>query len=139
MSEVVVTSGEQLKQIIQAGNHTLIADEPTAAGGSDAGPGPYDFLLAGLGACTSMTLQLYARRKGFPLERVEVRLSQSRIYAEDCADCESKDGYVTRIDRHITLSGPLSEEQRARLMEIARRCPVHKTFSAEISIKDTLR
>ncbi len=138
MPEVVVTSSGHLKQIIQAGNHMLIADEPAAGGGADSGPGPYDLVLAGLGACTSMTLQMYAKRKGFPLERVEVRLSQSRIHADDCADCESKEGYVTRIDRFITLSGPLTEEQRTRLMEIARRCPVHRTLSAEISIEDRL-
>ena len=138
MSEVVVTSTGNLKQLIQAGRHTLIADEPVDAGGADAGPGPYDLLLAGLGACTSMTLQMYARRKGFPLETVEVKLSHSRIHAADCADCETKDGYVTRIDRHIKLTGPLSGEQRTRLLEIAARCPVHRTLSAEISIEDTL-
>ena len=138
MSEVLVTTREGLSQTIQAGNHTFTADEPVDAGGTDAGPGPYDLLLAGLGACTSMTLEMYARRKGFPLERVTVKLSHSRIHAEDCADCDTKDGYITRIDRHIRLIGPLSDEQRARLMEIASRCPVHRTLSAEISIKDTL-
>jgi putative redox protein len=138
MSEVVVTSGENLKQLIRAGNHTLVADEPADAGGGDAGPSPYDLLLAGLGACTSMTLQLYARRKQFPLEKVEVTLSQSRIHGKDCADCDTKDDYVTRISRHIKLIGPLNDEQRARLMEIARRCPVHRVLSAEISVEDSL-
>jgi len=138
MPDVIVTSSENLKQVIKAGAHTFISDEPIEAGGYGAGPGPYELLLAALGSCTSMTLLLYARQKGFPLEAVEVKLNHARIHAEDCADCETKDGFVTRIDRSIKLSGPLSDQQRARLMEIARRCPVHRTLSAEISIKDTL-
>lgn len=138
MSNVVVSSEGFLKQSIKAGAHTLIADEPREAGGSDAGPDPYSLLLAALGACTSMTLQLYAKRKGWPLERVEVRLSHSRIHAEDCEDCATKQGYINRIERHIALTGPLSDEQKTRLLEIAQHCPVHRTLTSEISIKDYL-
>ena len=138
MAEVIVSSIGYLKQQITAGTHTLIADEPREAGGSDAGPDPYSLLLAALGACTAMTLQIYARRKEWPLEKVEVRLRHSRIHAEDCVDCETKAGYVDRIERYISLRGPLSEEQKARLLEIAQRCPVHKTLTSEISIKDFL-
>lgn len=136
MSEVIVSSVGFLKQEITAGNHRLVADEPKEAGGSDEGPDPYSLLLAALGACTSMTLQLYAKRKGWPLEKVEVKLSHSRIHAEDCEDCHTKAGNVSRIDRRISLTGPLSEEQKARLLEIAQHCPVHRTLTSEISIKD---
>jgi putative redox protein len=138
MSEVTVSSDGFLTQEITAGNHTLVADEPREAGGTDAGPDPYSLLLGALGACTSMTLQLYARRKGWPLEKVEVRLVHSRIHAQDCLDCKSAQGYVSRIERHISLTGPLSDEQKARLLEIAQHCPVHKTLTSEISIKDYL-
>ena len=138
MAEVIVTSDGYLKQIIKAGPHTLIADEPREAGGSDAGPDPYSFLLAALGACTSMTLQMYAKRKGWPLEKVEVSLTHSRIYAKDCEVCATKEESISRIERFISLTGPLSDEQRARLLEIARRCPVHRTLTSEISIIDYL-
>jgi putative redox protein len=138
MSEVIVSSDGFLKQQIRAGAHTLIADEPREAGGSDAGPDPYSFLLAALGACTSMTLQLYAKRKGIPLERVQVSLRNSRIHAKDCETCESKEGKIEEIERYISLTGPLTDEQKQRLLEIARRCPVHKTLTSEIVIKDFL-
>jgi putative redox protein len=138
MAEVIVSSVGFLKQEIVAGKHKFHADEPADAGGSDAGPDPYSLLLSALGACTAMTLQLYARRKQWPLERVEVSLRNERIHASDCDDCESKDGMITRIERYISLTGPLDEEQRARLLEIAQRCPVHRTLSAEISIRDFL-
>jgi len=138
MPEVIVSSVGFLKQEITAGNHRLVADEPKEAGGSDEGPDPYSLLLAALGACTSMTLQLYAKRKGWPLERVEVRLTHSRIHAEDCESCVTKAGKISRIDRHISLVGPLSDEQKARLLEIAQHCPVHRTLTSEISIKDYL-
>ncbi|HXU36168.1 MAG TPA: OsmC family protein [Blastocatellia bacterium] len=138
MSEVIVSSVGFLKQEITAGNHRLVADEPKEAGGSDEGPDPYSLLLGALGACTSMTLQLYAKRKNWPLEKVEVRLSHSRIHAEDCESCVTRQGYITRIDRRITLTGPLSDEQKTRLLEIAQHCPVHKTLTSEISIKDYL-
>lgn len=138
MAEVIVSSDGYLRQEITAGNHTLIADEPIEAGGAGAGPDPYSLLLAALGACTAMTLQIYARRKEWPLEKVEVRLRHSRIHAEDCEDCSTKEGRVDRIERHISLTGELTEEQRTRLLEIAGRCPVHRTLSSEISIKDSL-
>src|SRR5712692_4375387 len=134
MAEVVVSSEGYLRQNIAAGQHTLIADEPREAGGSDAGPDPYSFLLAALGACTSMTLQLYARRKNWPLERVEVSLIHSRVHAEDCADCEPQQHKLDRIERFISVTGPLSQEQKARLLEIAERCPVHKTLASGVSI-----
>lgn len=138
MSEVIVSSDGFLKQQVTAGAHRLIADEPREAGGSDAGPDPYSFLLAALGACTSMTLQLYAKRKGIPLEKVQVSLRNSRVYAKDCENCESKEGKIEEIERYISLTGPLTDEQRHRLLEIASRCPVHKTLTSEIVIKDFL-
>ena len=138
MSEVIVSSDGFLKQRITAGNHTLIADEPREAGGSDAGPDPYSFLLAALGTCTSMTLQLYARHKGIPLEKVQVSLRNARIHAKDCEICDSKEGKIERIERYISLTGPLTNEQKQRLLEIAQRCPVHKTLTSEIVIQDFL-
>jgi putative redox protein len=116
------------------GRHALTADEPVSAGGRDAGPNPYELLLMSLGACTSMTLRLYARRKQLPLTRVSVRLRHSRIHAEDCADCETKSGFIDRIDREIELEGELDSQQRQRLLEIADMCPVHRTLTGEISI-----
>jgi putative redox protein len=104
-------------------------------GGFDSGPGPYDLLLAGLGACTAMTLRLYAERKALHLDKVSVRLSHSKIHAADCAACETKEGMLDRIDRAITLSGRLDQSQRARLMEIADKCPVHRTLTSEIEIR----
>ncbi len=122
-------------QEIRTGRHLLVADEPVALGGGGSGPGPYEYLLAALGACTSMTIRMYAARKSWPLQRVAVLLRHARIHAEDCAECETKTGMVDRIERDITLEGELSAEQRARLMEIADKCPVHRTLTAEISIK----
>ncbi len=127
----------QLQQEIVAGVHHLLADEPVNAGGRDSGPGPYDFLLAALGACTSMTLRLYANRKELPLRRVQVRLRHSRIHAADCAECETKEGMLDRIERVIALEGDLDAGQRARLMEIADKCPVHRTLTSEIDIRTT--
>lgn len=138
--EVVVRGGGQgFAQEITAGPHRLMADEPAAAGGRDTGPDPYALLLASLGSCTSMTIALYARRKQWPLEGVTVRLRHSRIHAKDCADCETKDGTLDRIDREIELAGPLGDEQRQRLLEIASRCPVHRTLVSEIDIRTQLR
>jgi putative redox protein len=132
---VVVESGkETLAQILLDGRHRLVADEAQSAGGADAGPNPYELLLMSLGACTSMTLRLYARRRQWPLELVRVRLSHRRIYAEDCASCETKTGLVDRIEREIELQGALDDAQRARLLEIADKCPVHRTLTSEISI-----
>jgi uncharacterized OsmC-like protein len=122
-------------QEIIAGKHRLVADEPVDSGGQDSGPGPYDLLLASLGACTSMTIRLYADRKKIPLQRVEVRLRHFRVYATDCAECETKEGMVDHIDREISLDGDLSAEQRAKLMEIANKCPVHRTLTSEINIR----
>jgi uncharacterized OsmC-like protein len=126
-----------LQQEIIAGRHHLIADEPKDAGGLGSGPGPYDLLLAALGACTSMTLRLYADRKKLPLTRVSVRLRHGRIYAADCAECETREGMLDRIERAITLEGELTAEQRARLLEIADKCPVHRTLTSEIDIRTT--
>jgi putative redox protein len=127
-----------LVQEVRAGPHLLLADEPLDAGGTDRGPNPYDLLLAALGSCTSMTLRMYADRKGLPLERVEVRLRHSRIHAADCAECETEEGRVDLIEREIALAGALSPEQRQRLLEIADRCPVHRTLSGEIAIRSRL-
>lgn len=123
-----------LQKITSSGHHFL-ADEPVSVGGTDAAPTPYDYLLAGLGACTSMTVGLYARRKKWPLEDVTVALRHSRIHARDCADCETKDGMLDRIELEIELAGPLTPEQRAKLMEIASKCPVHRTLISEIDVK----
>jgi uncharacterized OsmC-like protein/pimeloyl-ACP methyl ester carboxylesterase len=134
--EVVVreTRNGKFQQTVTVGPHQLIADEPAAAGGDDSGPGPYDFLLAGLGACTSMTIRLYADRKGLPLERTTVALRHSKIHAQDCAECETKEGMLDQIDKVITLEGPLDADQRKRLMEIAEKCPVHRTLTSEVRI-----
>jgi uncharacterized OsmC-like protein/alpha/beta superfamily hydrolase len=123
---------------VRAGRHQLIADEPRAAGGADQGPSPYDYVLAGLGACTAMTLRMYADRKGWPLEGVTVRLRHDKIHAADCADCETREGRIDQIRRELALAGPLDAEQRARLLEIADRCPVHRTLLSEIAITTTL-
>jgi uncharacterized OsmC-like protein len=125
----------KFQQDIISGTHHLTADEPVQVGGLDSGPGPYDLLLASLGACTSMTLRLYAERKKLPLTRVEVRLRHSRIYATDCAECETKEGMLDRIERVITLEGNLDADQRARLLEMADKCPVHRTLKSEIDIR----
>ena len=128
------TRKSKFNQIITVGPHHLVADEPVAAGGEDAGPGPYDFLLAGLGACTSMTMRLYADRKSLPLDRVTVTLKHSKIYAKDCAECETQDGMLDQIERDIAIDGALDAEQRKKLMEIADKCPVHRTLTSEIRI-----
>ncbi|MBK3664558.1 OsmC family protein [Bradyrhizobium diazoefficiens] len=128
------TRKSKFNQIVTVGPHHLVADEPAAAGGEDAGPGPYDFLLAGLGACTSMTMRLYADRKSLPLDRVTVTLKHSKIYAKDCAECETRDGMLDQIERDIAMDGALDAEQRKKLMEIADKCPVHRTLTSEIRI-----
>jgi uncharacterized OsmC-like protein len=134
-SVLVRGSAAGFAQEIQAGKHRLHADEPAAAGGADTGPSPYDLLLAALGACTSMTLGAYARRKAWPLEDITVRLRHSKVHAADCSDCETRDGMLDRIERDIHLAGPLTNEQREKLMEIAGKCPIHRTLTSKIEIK----
>jgi len=125
-------------QSVQVGAHRLVADEPRDLGGLDTGPAPYEYLLAALGACTSMTIRMYADRKQWPLERVVVRLHHGKIHAQDCAECETKVGKVDHITREIELHGDLSEEQRARLLEIAEKCPVHRTLHSEVKVDSRL-
>ena len=128
-------SGEgTFTQEVTAGNHALVADEPTSVGGDDLGPNPYDFLLVALGACTTMTLRMYARHKKLPLERVTVRMRHAKIHAKDCEDCESDKGMIDRIEREIFIEGDLDDAQRERLMQIADRCPVHRTLHSEVKI-----
>lgn len=139
MGTVIVTGDASgLAQDITVGRHRLTADEPLAAGGTDAGPNPYDLLLCALGSCTSMTLALYARRKQWPLRAVTVRLRHSKIYAVDCETCETREGQLDRIEREVELVGDLDETQRARLLEIANKCPVHRTLTSEIEIQTRL-
>jgi putative redox protein len=123
---------------VTAGNHHLLADEPRRVGGGDRGPNPYEFLLTALGTCSSMTLHMYARRKEWPLQKVSIRLRHERVHAKDCADCESETGLIDQIQREIELEGPLDDDQRQRLLEIADRCPVHRTLMNEIKIRTRL-
>lgn len=135
---IVVGSAAGFAQEISVGSHRLRGDEPTVSGGTDTGPTPYDLLLAALGSCTSMTLGLYARRKQWPLESVTVRLRHSKVHAADCESCETKPALLDHIDREVHLVGPLTEEQRARLLEIANKCPVHRTLTSPIDIQTRL-
>jgi putative redox protein len=137
---VIVTETREGKfqQSVTLGPHHLIGDEPVAAGGLDTGPSPYDLLLASLGTCTAMTLRLYADQKALPLTRVSVRLTHAKIYAADCESCETKEGKIDRIERTITLEGTLDAAQRARLLEIADKCPVHRTLTSEVDIRTAL-
>ncbi len=137
-TRVVARTGEGLRTGMEACGHELVADEPKSLGGTDAGPTPYDYLLAALGSCTAMTLRMYADRKGWPLESVTVRLSQDRIHATDCEECETEEGRIDRIEREIELEGPLEEEQRGRLLEIADMCPVHRTLKTEVLVENSL-
>jgi putative redox protein len=138
MSEVTVTSLSNLRNEVEYGvGQTLVTDEPAEQGGDGAGPDPYTLLLAALGSCVSMTVTLYARRKGWPLERVRVRLRQRRVHAKDCAECESdSNDFVHQFERAVELEGDLTEEQHARLQEIAHRCPVHRTLTNDIAITE---
>jgi uncharacterized OsmC-like protein/pimeloyl-ACP methyl ester carboxylesterase len=129
------TRNGRFQQEILTGAHRFLADEPVKVGGSDSGPNPYDLLLAALGACTAMTLRLYAERKALPLDRVTVRLRHDKIHAADCETCESKEGMIDRIERGIVLDGALDAEQRARLLEIADKCPIHRTLTSEVDIR----
>ena len=138
MGDVIVHSTTNLQNRVQYGDgQEMIVDEPADVGGEGAGPDPYTLLLTALGGCISMTVTLYARRKGWPLERVTVRLRHQRIHAKDCVECiRSSEGFVHRIEREVTIEGDLTDEQRARLQEIAHKCPVHKTLTSEIVIAD---
>jgi putative redox protein len=135
---VASTGTGPFEQILLDGRHALTADEPVAAGGGDAGPGPYELLLMALGSCTSMTVHLYATRKKWPLEQVVVRLRHDKVHAKDCADCEDKPTMLDRIERNIEFIGPLDETQRARLRDIADKCPVHRTLTSKIDIRTTV-
>ncbi|HEY1906288.1 MAG TPA: OsmC family protein [Myxococcaceae bacterium] len=119
---------------VEVGGHHLVVDEPIAVGGADAGPTPYEMLLAGLGACTVMTLRIYADRRKWPLERARVTLQHRKVHAQDCVDCDTRDAKMDVIDRIVFLEGALNEEQRAKLIEIAERCPVHQTLKGKIQV-----
>ena len=135
----VAEAGEgRFAQLVTMGGHHLRADEPVSVGGDDSGPGPYDLLLAGLGACTSMTVRMYAEQKKWLLEHVTVDLKHDKVHAADCAECETREGRIDRIERVLTLEGELDDAQRARLLEIANKCPVHRTLHAEVQIATTL-
>ncbi len=140
MSSVAVVESGRGKFAVEivAGGHNLLADEPAGVGGNDLGPSPHEFLLAGLGACTVMTLRMYADRKGIPLREVKVELTRRKVKAAECPDCTSKDGEVEEMMRVITLIGELDEPTRARLLEIADKCPVHRTLTGEIKIRSSL-
>jgi uncharacterized OsmC-like protein len=132
---IVRGNASSFLQEIEVGPHHLRADEPVSVGGTDTAPDPYDYILAGLGACTSMTIGLYARRTKLPLESITVSLRHSRIYAKDCEECETKEGKLDRIDVEIALTGELTPEQRGKLMEMAGKCPVHRTLTSEINVR----
>ena len=136
MGPLVAKSQQSFRTEIQTGRHRLIADEPVEAGGSDEGPTPYDFLAAALAGCTSMTMQIVAKREKIPLQGVELTITSDRMYAKDCADCTSESGYIHRFRVEIKLGGELTDAQRTRLQQVAARCPVAKTLTSEIKIEE---
>jgi uncharacterized OsmC-like protein len=137
--EVVVQGGSSgLRQEIHVGNHHLVADEPTSVGGTGTGLTPYDLLLGALGACTSMTLRLYADRHRWPLQGVTVRLRHQRVHRDDCVNCPDTEVWIEQVDRSLELQGPLTEEQRRKLLDIAERCPVHRTLQRRMQVRTTL-
>jgi len=140
---VVASTGSGLRTSVMARSYPLayplVADEPEEIGGTDSGPTPYDYLLVALGSCTGMTLRMYADRKGWPLEAVTVRLGHRRIHGSDCLDCGTEHGRIDRIERETELEGPLDEQQRRRLLEVAERCPVHRTLTSEVKIDTRFR
>ena len=138
-SVVVSTANDSFTTSIQSGKHQLIADEPASVGGNDFGPSPYDLLTAALGACTSMTLQMYAKRKGWDLQEAIVHLAHSKDHAKDCEECESPRAKIDQFDKELELIGNLSEDQRTRLLEIADKCPVHKTLHNEVQVRTVLK
>jgi putative redox protein len=135
---IVHGSAAGFAQAITVGRHQLTGDEPTDVGGTDTGPNPYDLLLAALGSCTSMTVAMYARRKRWLLEAVMVRLRHVKIHAADCEACETKEGFLDHIERIVELTGALSDDQRTRLLDIANKCPVHRTLMSEIHVETRL-
>jgi putative redox protein len=135
MTQTIVRSATGLSQTIQARGHTFVADEPVDAGGSDAGPTPYELLLGALGACTAITLRMYAARRGWPLESVEVYLAHDRVHSHDCENCDEPNAALDRITKRVVLQGPLSAEQRTRLLEIAERCPVRRTLRQPVIVQ----
>lgn len=132
---IVRGTGSGFLQEVESGRHRFTVDEPVSVGGTDSAATPYDLVLAALGSCTSMTVGLYARRKGLPLEDVTVSLWHSKIHASDCAECETREGKIDRIEVAVQLTGPLTDEQRAKLLEIAKICPVHRTLTSEINVR----
>lgn len=139
VEDVVTRTGASYCTEIQAGRHSLVGDEPQDVGGEDAGPTPYGYLLSALGSCTGMTLRMYADRKEWSLDETIVRLSHEKIHAEDCENCETEEGRVDHIEREIEVRGDLSDDQRDRLLEIANKCPVHRTLHGEIDIRSSLQ
>lgn len=135
----VSTAHEGFFTEVFANGHAMVADEPIKYGGTDRGPTPYDYLLAALGTCTGMTLQMYARLKKIPLQKAIVRLSHEKVHAKDCAACDASDGKIDRMEREVELIGDLSDEQRQRMLEIADRCPVHKTLHGEVEVVTQLK
>jgi uncharacterized OsmC-like protein len=134
-SRVIARTENGLRTEVTANGYALVADEPAGFGGTDAGPTPYDYLLAALGSCTAMTVRMHADRKGWPLESVRVLMKHGKIHAKDCAECETENGRIDRIEMELDLEGPLDEQQRRRLREIAEKCPVHRTLDSEVLIE----